>query len=71
MTAPRTDLPPPAGIDLRTAARLTGYTVWQLRKRAYRGTIRSRKCGKRLLLHPDDVTALAGGEWRGNAVTKT
>lgn len=58
----------PQGIPLKDAAAATGLTEWQLRKLAYRGGIRHRKSGRRLVFHPEDVQALANAAWKGSPV---
>jgi hypothetical protein len=58
-----------AGVSLVDAARVTGLTVWQLRRLAYRGGIRHRRVGHRVMLHPADVDTLARNMWAGEPVS--
>lgn len=54
-----------AGIKVRDASRMTGLSLWQIRELAYSKKVRSRKSGCYLVIHPDDVAALAKTEWQG------
>lgn len=55
------------GVLLADASRQTGLTVWQLRGMARAGKIRSTHAGLYLVLHPEDVQALAASVWQGRA----
>lgn len=55
------------GVMLADAATKTGRTVAQLRGMARRGEVRSTHAGLYLVLHPEDVRAMAASVWRGQA----
>ena len=60
----------PLAYTLREAMAITGLRLWTLRRMAYAGKVRRMRNSTRMMLHGEDVRALAADMWIGKPYQK-